>query len=568
MLQFKDPSAQIAYIKKYGKQSSLFKTHVDSLNSAANGIEQMMMFGPSGKSNLDAVVDTVAETLRSRSGGTGPIAKQLDTLKTRGMGEGQSIDRFWGTATGEGREPGDPVQAAFVNGAMGLARLTQLGAATLSSIGDVVAVAAQYVYGGTNPFMSILRTVVEPIQALPGSERATFMRQTGAGIDGYLNELGARADIEDGGGRGLINGAQTWLFKLSLLEQWTDINRGAYTTGLASEMAHHSATEFDKLPANVQRHLQDYNIDAREWDSIRSHSVVDVGETKMSAADKVREIPDEEIREMLVAKGKKPTPTNIKRHRQDLESRYRSFYVDGANFAVLEGDPRVAAAINASAGTIPGDAYRLSTQYLGMPIAFSTQVLGRHLRGFDAAANNTVNPSAFRGARTPGGFATVAALAGSMTAMGMVNIYLRAKLNGMDIDFNDPDKRQGLILAAAAKGGGLGILSDLAFRLMPDDANYASPLLGDFGGPVVGMLGDGNDLVQGIFSGDFLKAVKSGRRLTPFQNLWWLKPILDYGFMYGLQEAIQPGVLQRIEASAKRRGTPYYAPPSEYANQL
>ena len=51
---------------------------------------------------------------------------------------------------------------------------------------------------------------------------------------------------------------------------------------------------------------------------------------------------------------------------------------------------------------------------------------------------------------------------------------------------------------------------------------------------------------------------------TPFVNLFYTKPALDYLVFYQLQEMVNPGYLRRMERNVKRdQGQEFFLPPSQ-----
>ena len=52
----------------------------------------------------------------------------------------------------------------------------------------------------------------------------------------------------------------------------------------------------------------------------------------------------------------------------------------------------------------------------------------------------------------------------------------------------------------------------------------------------------------------------------PYANLFYTKSALDYFFLYGISEKLNPGYLDRMETRMQRElGQEFYIAPSEYA---
>ena len=85
-------------------------------------------------------------------------------------------------------------------------------------------------------------------------------------------------------------------------------------------------------------------------------------------------------------------------------------------------------------------------------------------------------------------------------------------------------------------------------------------------GPVLGNLDIATDLWTRLRNGDDLAAASFNALLqnTPFANLFWLRPVLNYLILYHIQEALNPGFLRRMEKRIEREnGQTFLLPPSQ-----
>jgi hypothetical protein len=116
--------------------------------------------------------------------------------------------------------------------------------------------------------------------------------------------------------------------------------------------------------------------------------------------------------------------------------------------------------------------------------------------------------------------------------------------------------------AAAAQGGGVGIFGDL---LLGDANRFGGGFVQTAAGPVAGLLGD----IQKLTAGNAMSAVdgkkhkKSGledlagdsiqfvKNYAPMMNLWYTRLALDHLVFYQIQEALNPGYLQRMKRRTK-----------------
>ena len=62
------------------------------------------------------------------------------------------------------------------------------------------------------------------------------------------------------------------------------------------------------------------------------------------------------------------------------------------------------------------------------------------------------------------------------------------------------------------------------------------------------------------------KFIRTVTQRTPFVNLFYTKAALDYILLYGIQESLNPGYLERTQRKMKEEyGQEYILRPSEYA---
>ena len=106
--------------------------------------------------------------------------------------------------------------------------------------------------------------------------------------------------------------------------------------------------------------------------------------------------------------------------------------------------------------------------------------------------------------------------------------------------------------AAFMQAGGLGIFGDF---LLADANRFGGGFVSTLGGPVAGLVQDVQHLTVGNaeklaegekthFAANSLQLVKN---YAPFMNLWYTRLALDHLLFYQIQEAINPGYLDRMK---------------------
>jgi hypothetical protein len=114
-----------------------------------------------------------------------------------------------------------------------------------------------------------------------------------------------------------------------------------------------------------------------------------------------------------------------------------------------------------------------------------------------------------------------------------------------------------IITDAFVRGGGLGILGDVLFNDYTKDHGGVANLFG----PTVGSLGDfasmfqtGLSDVTGVQHSNIANnAITFVSNHLPIVNLWFAKAAWQYFVLQGLQEAVNPGYLGRMQRRLERQ---------------
>ena len=120
---------------------------------------------------------------------------------------------------------------------------------------------------------------------------------------------------------------------------------------------------------------------------------------------------------------------------------------------------------------------------------------------------------------------------------------------------------------AFVAGGGAGIYGDFLFG---EYNRYGQSLTQTLAGPTFGTADDIARIYGSMMSGDIDKAgeraVNFAFRNLPGANLFYLKMGIDYLFLHGISEMMNPGYMRRLERRIEREtGSEFYLPPSEFA---
>lgn len=248
--------------------------------------------------------------------------------------------------------------------------------------------------------------------------------------------------------------------------------------------------------------------------------------------------------------------------RRDLELSVLRFFADETAYGVIEVDNATRRIMTQGnrPGTFAGEALRFVGQFKGFPFAFTQRVVGRTLYGMRKDAT-ILDRTAHIGAMIAG-----------MTMAGYMAMTMKDLMKGYwpPRDPTDP----ATWAAAFVQGGAAGIYGDYLFA---QTNRFGGGFLETTAGPVIGSAADlvdislaMRDVAVGKLTGSeanfpAARALTWATGNTPFANLFYVRPALDYLFLNSMREAVSPGYMKK---QAKRRATDYqqtkapFLPPS------
>lgn len=244
--------------------------------------------------------------------------------------------------------------------------------------------------------------------------------------------------------------------------------------------------------------------------------------------------------------------------RDKLRTKLGAYYTDSADTAIPTPGAKERALMNQGLprGTVMGEAIRSIMQLKGFPITYITKGLSRQYYGKQAAGKS-------------GALGIVQMMIGT-TIMGYLAMSAKDILRGKEpreVFSKDTYINPKTLQAAFLQGGGAGILGDYIFgEFNRFGQSFSQTLLG----PTFGAVDDIARMFAKFRDGDEVAAdaVRFGMRNTPYINLFYTKTAMDYLFLYGLTEHMNPGYLRRMERRVEQdQGQEFYFPPSRYALQ-
>lgn len=234
--------------------------------------------------------------------------------------------------------------------------------------------------------------------------------------------------------------------------------------------------------------------------------------------------------------------------REGLALKLSSYFSDRGQYAVLNPGARERAMLRqgTQAGTVVGEALRTIMQFKTFPVAVITKVWGRDIHGGEA------------------GWGRAAGIVHMMVASTVFG-YLAGAAKDMAKGRTPRDPTNPATWAAAfTQGGGAGIYGDY---LVGKYSRFGNSALETAAGPTLSTAADIVNLWAATRGGDgrAATALRIAVANTPFANLFYTRPALDYLFLYQVQEALNPGFLRRMERRLKEEnGQTFIVPPSDF----
>jgi hypothetical protein len=530
VLHFRDAEAALVYRDEFGYGSTV-SGMISHLRNASKVAGTMESLGPNPEVMFSSLVDGLARKISEDPKLSDAVKKsQVASLKLDGGALRHALD----ISTGLISRPVNVTGAKIGGDIRAVESMAKLGGALFSSVMDPVTNALSAQFRGSGFIKGFFEHLNGIRTGRPKGEVAEISYLLGEGFDGLIGHvLSPHAAVD--GPVGVMSKLQEKFFRYNGLTWWTDIGRAVAGRMVSSEMGMRAKTAFADLPANYRHVLGLHGITEPKWEAIRKAEFREVNGKSYVTPDRIRALPDEAFAGM----GKDPAAA-----RHDLEMSVLRFVADETNYGVIVTDARSrrTTTLGTRPGTIAGEGIRFIMQFKGFPIAFGQRVLGRAAFGFRKGAKleQTAHIGTLLAGLTMAGYA-------AMTMKDM------AKGQWPPRDPTDPKTWA----AAFVQGGAMGIYGDYLFSQV---SRFGSGPLETAVGPSVGTASDFIKLAlkardAGLSSDEQVKAadwLNFATQNTPFVNLFYVKPALDYLFVNSMKEAASPGYTRRTQGKRSK----------------
>ncbi|QKJ88010.1 hypothetical protein PMPD1_3077 [Paramixta manurensis] len=555
VLHFADGLSWHAYNKEFGV-GSLREAIFGGLESSARNTGLMRILGTNPENMLNYLADTIERDLKGNE-----RALRAFSDKRR-----SSIKNEIKEVTGQTNIPGSTSLARFGSVTRAVDSTIKLGGAMISSFNDLASNAMELRYQGMNYGQALTESIQGRLKRFSSAEQKQILSSLGVYADSMRDEILQRfsGDVTL---PGKVSRLQRQFFKLNGLNWWTDASRNTTATMISHWLADNAGSPHATLNGDLKRALDLHGIGEAEWNIYRQMDLKGSEGRKFMTPDGIDSIPDDVIGKYVSDRNISVNEKSLKAGREQLADKLRGYVLDRVMVAMTEPGARTRALMKQGTqpGTVEGELMRFIGQYKSFTASFMQQALGREVfgRGYTPAKLGesrwgSVQNALFRSGK--GEMVGLAQLFLWMTTFGYLSMQTKLMLKGQTPRPADAKT----FLAAAAQGGGLGIFGDFLFG----EANrFGNGPITSLAGPVAGNLDDIVTLYQKSVRGD----VKAGDAFrftvdhTPFINLYWARPIMNYLILNQLQESMSPGSLHRYEQNVrKNQENDFLIPPSQF----
>lgn len=530
VLHFQDADGWFEYNNKFGN-GNLRESVLAGLRQSARNTAIMRILGPSPRANYENIFRDVKEAL-AKAGNVEGVRK-LEKSKRK-------LDNLMSELDGSLDLPGNPTLALVGRNVRIWENMTKLGGATISGLSDVPTFAYEFAYHGKGFVKPLLEGLAMSLKGRGSMEQRRILSSLGV----FFDSMGAGlVDRFTGEGRpGRLMRMQNLFFKLNLMNFHTDTWRKCAGLMCSHDLAQDAGFTWNNLAKAQRRVLSLYGIDEGIWEMIRHGQMKAADGRNYFTPELAREMPAQKIKAYFKTHGMEYTKAREAQFKIECEDKFRTYFRDRVQYAVLEPDARTRAITyqGQTKGTPIGEALRCVMQFKSFTTAFMQRIMGREIygRGADTLMSGLLQ-NLKGNSEGRGNFFNMLAM---MTLFGYGAMTIKQLIAGYTPrDPTDPKTWT----AALVQGGGMGILGDFLFG---ESSRMGSTFLSTLAGPAASTAEGFWNLYTHTRDGDDARAeaIRTTVSNTPFNNLFWLKPALDYFALNNIYESVNPGYLRRM----------------------
>jgi polyhydroxyalkanoate synthesis regulator phasin len=545
-IHFQDALAELGAIREFGASQTLRNAFIGELAKTSRDIALLDHLGPNPEANLQKVIEEIRSSIppdrrQKFEDHQASVMDLFHTLDgTNNIAENKSlatIGRRW---------------RAYMS-------MNLLTGALFSQFSDLatggIALRRRVGGAGKNPFSVLTyqaRQIAGLMQGRKSTKKQAILREVGFVYDHLLAGMHDAIGLRDLGrafgqgpsdeaGRGFDQSKLMKLFfKVNGMQWWVDSSKSTSLLMAMHDMDGLSAKAYEGLPRQTQLWLGSHDIGPLEWETIRKGG--------RKAADGSRYLTPEGVRSL-------PDAIADEAERERVASLYQGAIRELGEKANIEPGARVKSAVNIGTrpGTVIGEAVRAGMQFKGFSFAYLQDVLGEEVYG---QGYNTLGQMLRKG---KGDMVGIAYLVAMSTIYGYASMYCKDLIKGKKP--RDPESPK-TAMAAMLQGGGAGLYGDFLFG---EKSRFGSSALESALGPTYGFAKGLIDIKENARPaiGETMPLDKRARRVgvgvldmttryTPFLNLFYVRPVMDFLIFNQAKDALAPGYFRRRQAQIKR----------------
>jgi polyhydroxyalkanoate synthesis regulator phasin len=546
-LHFKDADSWLEYNSIYGMNDPTAQV-MASFDRGARSYSLLKEFGSQPRLAFEEDLNF----LKSKSANNPDARKGIDSAE-RGLRN--RFDQIDGSAL----RPINRTHARVVTGWMVVQRMAKLGLTPFAMLSDLATKASELRFQGATFYERWGSSLTGYFSGAPGSEKRQVAELLHASVAARIGDIATRFDAGDTPS-GWLASAESMFFKYTGISPMTHNQRADSEVIMARHLGQNRGKAFEALGESEQRILKGFEIQKAEWDLLHKVEWNDIGGNAYLTPDVATKLTDDDVRAYLVTAGRLPKDAKgdsanflIERTRNDLAQKLWTYFVDRGEFAVLEAGARERAILyqGTRSGTALGTALRLIMQFKQFPLMMMTKTWGREING---------------GQGTGGKIAGLAELFIASTFLGMVANALNQAAKGQDPTSVWKNKPASAVIAGMIRGGAGSIYGDF---LLGEFSRHGHSAVETLAGPTFGQLNTLTEVWSDLThmkakAATAMTATRMVRNNLPFMNMIYTKAAFDYMIYFRLQEAINPGYLQRYERTMKEKaGIEFWLRPSQ-----
>jgi hypothetical protein len=567
---FKDGINAYEYMQKYG-QDNLREAVLFQLENMAHTTTLLNYMGTNPRYNFESVFRNLKQRAHEENN-----VKNISYL-TKGSGINvltDSANNQLASLLGEDRRPGD-IRLSKVNAMIrSMNNVAFLGGSLITSFMDLAS-------GPTIAHLqgrSSLGAFTDAVKGVTGKLKDPIYRDMLDSI-GFINDAFIGQIAEKFSGDVGISRQASYItnkfFQMNGLRWWTDTNRASYTLGMSRDLAKLKNVSFNELNTNFTDFFKRFNITENDWNVLRKYGIKEAinGEAYM-LNEAIGSLSDDVIAKEYGIELKKSVDTDrlpqeraqnvydivINNTRNKLAHKLQTMLIaSGMEAVLLPTVTEKGFAYRATRpGTLTGEMMRHFSQFKQFPYALFNTIL----KGIAREAQEAGPMEAIK---------TGALFMAGMIATSYISMTIKDALNNKTPrDLKDPKTLAEVIV----RSGALSVYGDL---LLNDFSRSPYEQLGTMAGPTISGASELAYIAsKAIYKGEnvaddlgkfMIQRAPAVGVLSPstsalaYVNLFYLKPIINYYLLDGINELMNPGYLERNRARLLKQGKDYLVDP-------